>query len=158
MRIGVALILLVSALEPGLAQSGGDHGDDVAAEAEFDKAEVTLDGEVLFRVRGISAYPAARRAEVISGRIRAFADTGTPARELTVIEVGNTARIAAGSTIICAFSDADATAEGAPRELLAQLAIERIAAAVRAYRIARSPGVLTRSATYAAAATAAARR
>ena len=36
-------------------------------------ASVILDGQVLFRVRGVIAYPAEQRAGVISGRIEAIA-------------------------------------------------------------------------------------
>ena len=46
---------------------------DVDTPPEYLRAAVTLDGKDLFYVRGISSYPAARRAREISERIRKIA-------------------------------------------------------------------------------------
>jgi hypothetical protein len=46
---------------------------DASDAVEYERAPVTLDGEVLYRVRGISAYPAEERAKIISKRIEAIA-------------------------------------------------------------------------------------
>ncbi|MDC4203218.1 MAG: hypothetical protein MPW17_03090 [Candidatus Manganitrophus sp.] len=43
------------------------------ATATVERAPVMLDGEVLFEVRGVTAYPAKERAREIAKRIRAIA-------------------------------------------------------------------------------------
>ena len=55
----------------GNAASTVPSGAD--AEAEYERAGVTLDGRVLFYVRSIPAYPAEERAKAISKRIEAIA-------------------------------------------------------------------------------------
>lgn len=56
-----------------MAQSTGDEAAIVATEMGPSTAPVMLDGKVLFRVRGVSAYPAEQRA-------RASAESTNPSR------------------------------------------------------------------------------
>ena len=71
---GVVLTLLFAALMlPGpaaAAETTGSAVADIESAAERPTAPVTLDGVALFRVVGVSAYPAERRAQSISSRIK----------------------------------------------------------------------------------------
>ena len=70
-------------------------GGDVAA--EYERAPVTLDGALLFQVRGLPAYPAKERAQAISKRIEAIAaDDTVAAGSLRVVEMEDRTRIMAG--------------------------------------------------------------
>ena len=60
---------------------------DVDTPPEYLRAAVTLDGKVLFYVRGISSYPAERRAREISEKIRKIAaDPSIAADSLRAVE------------------------------------------------------------------------
>ena len=122
--------------------------------AEYERAPVTLDGEVLFQVRGIPAYPAGDRAKAISKRIQTIAaDESVSAGSLRVSEIEDRTRIMAGDGLVLAFFDADAAAEGIPRQLLAEGALLKITAAIASYRNDRSPRVLLINTAYALGAT-----
>jgi hypothetical protein len=59
-------------------------------DAELPSAPVEIDGNVLFRVRGTSAFPAEKRAAAIAGRIEALAaDARVPADAVRTVEVEN---------------------------------------------------------------------
>jgi small-conductance mechanosensitive channel len=118
-----------------------------------DRAAVVVDGATLFLVRGISAYPAERRAREIGDRIRQLAaDPDTP--PVVAEERGGATLIVAGprTTIMTVF-DEDAALEQVSRQLLAQAYAGRIREAIDAYRIDRAPGRLGVRALYALAAT-----
>ena len=122
----------------------------VEAEAEDTYAAVTLDGETLFRVRGYSAYPAARRAQMISERIAAIAaDRSVSPDSLAVIEEADRSRIVAGNQPIMTLFDFQAAAEAVPRQALASAFRTRIAEGIGAYRGDRDPRVLLNRAGYA---------
>ncbi len=102
-------------------------------------APVTLDGEVLFRLRGISALPASQRAEGVRENIVEVAqdpaidaDSGT----VTVEEDRMTVRY--GEHAVVVFFPADAEIEGVPLKLVAGAAVDRIATAIKEYRASRS--------------------
>jgi hypothetical protein len=76
------------------AQDSGTHRTGYPADLEPPSAPVVLDGEVLFTVRGVSAYPAAQRADAIAGRIRAMADDpNLRVDALQVVEADGVARL-----------------------------------------------------------------
>jgi small-conductance mechanosensitive channel len=115
----------------------------VAAQDTSSLAPVVVDGDTLFQVRGVSAYPAQRRATEIAGRIRDLASD----RSLTVdslrvedTELG-TKVVAAGRTVFV-LVDADAQLEGISRHVLAEVYRLRTADAIRQYRADRDPGML----------------
>jgi hypothetical protein len=54
----------------GLANAQGDGANLLALERMPQLAPVRIDGRTLFQVRGVSAYPAAERAQAIVGRIK----------------------------------------------------------------------------------------
>jgi small-conductance mechanosensitive channel len=117
-------------------------------------AAVTIDGNTLFMVRGVTAYPAAERAQAIISRIEQVADDRSIAPDSLklVVETEYTG-IFAGTTMIMGVFDGDAALEGvAQRALLARLYRDRIAAAIVSYRLDREPRVMVRRALYAAGA------
>jgi small-conductance mechanosensitive channel len=126
----------------------------IDGEAQSERAAVTLDGAVLFQVRGLPAYPAGERANAIGKRIAAIAaDRAVAAESLRVIEMEDRSRIMAGDNLVAGFVDADAAAEGVSRQLLAERVLIKIAAAIASYRNDRSPRVLLINTLYALGAT-----
>jgi small-conductance mechanosensitive channel len=115
--------------------------DARAAEAPaIAMAPVVVEGDTLFRVRGVSAYPAGERAEAIADRIRAVADDRTIATSaIRVIPAERSADIVMGDRLIMMVLDADAEIEGIHRQDLATAYARRIARVIEAYRRDRSP-------------------
>ena len=128
--------------------------DEIDAAAESERAAVKLDGEVLFQVRGVAAYPAEERAKTISKRIAAIAaDPSVAAESLRLLDTEDRTRIMAGDSLVAAFVDADAAAEGVSRKLIAERALIKIGAAITSYRNDRSLRVLLFNTLYALGAT-----
>ncbi len=120
----------------------------------YARAAVTLDGKVLFRVRGVTAYPAEQRAQTISGRIEAIAaDRSVSAETLRVVEARDRSNILAGDRFVMSVFDGDAALEGISRQILAEAAQTRIAEAITSYRSERSPPALLINTLYALGAT-----
>ena len=129
-------------------------GTDIDA-VDYERAAVTLDGAILFQVRGLPAYPASERAKSISKRIAAIAaEPSTAAESLRVVELEDRTRIMAGDQLVAGFVDADGAAESVSRQLLAERALIKIKAAIASYRNERSPRVLLTRTAYALGATA----
>jgi small-conductance mechanosensitive channel len=122
--------------------------------AEYERAAVTLDGEVLFQVRSLPAYPAEERATTVRKRIEAIAaDKSVAAESLRVVEMEDRTRIMAGDGLVAGFVDADAAAEGVSRQLMAERALIKIRTGIVSYRNDRSPRVLLINTLYALGAT-----
>ncbi len=137
-----------------LAQSEGKDASFIASERETVTAPVMIDGRVLFRVRGVTAFPADQRAAMIASRIRVLAaDETTPPSEIHLVASEHSTDIVAGDNSIISVFDADASAEahGLPRQALAQIYLKKIAGAVEAYRAERTPERLVRDAGFAGA-------
>src|SRR5262245_28973010 len=110
-------------------------------------APVVVDGITLFSVRGVSAFPAERRAEEISKQIMAAAaNRAVSKNSLRLLETPNTTVILAGNQRIMAVAHADAAQEEVNRTLLAQAFLSRISDAFDAYRRDREPAFLARHA------------
>lgn len=140
-RFGLALILLVLAPAPGFAQEAAS-----APAAQPDQAGVRVDGEVLFRVRGISAFPADRRARMAAGRIVEFArDEAVPVDAVTAVARADHLEVVAGDALLVRLYDFDADLEGVPLSVLSEVVVARIAEAVDKYRADRSADALIRS-------------
>lgn len=115
---------------------------------------VLLDGEVLFKVRGVSAYPSEIRAKKIAERIEAFAaDVTRDPQTLRLVEEKNMTVVLAGKQLLLAVLDADGRQEGVSRQDLAQAYVQRIKEAVQAYRDQRKPSWLLLHTLYALGAT-----
>ena len=134
----------------GPASAGGI----LEAEIATPTAPVTLDGVTLFKVRGVSAYPAEQRAGAIAGRIRDIAANPAVSTEtLRVIEAEHGSEIRGVDQLLTMVLDADARLEGVERPLLAEAYKRRIASAITAYRQDRSARVLLASTGYSLGAT-----
>ena len=142
-----------STISGGKAAATDASGVD--ADGQYERAPVMLDGEVLFRVRGSTAYPAEERASVISKRIQAIAaDRSIGLDSLRVFDQDDFTRIMAGDRLAVGFNDSDAALEGITRQILASHALSRITTAITSYRQDRSPRALAINTVYALGATA----
>jgi small-conductance mechanosensitive channel len=156
----VALLAGVLAVEaPALAvkASAADDSQIKSAdlEAELPTAPVVIDGKVLFRVRGTSAFPAERRAAVIAERIATLAaDRAVSADAVHPVEIDIGTAIAADGHRLMVVGDSDAQLESVQLKVLAQLFLSAIRQAVVDYRQARSREALVGSAARGGAATA----
>ena len=158
----VAALLMGSlpALAPALAagKGGAEESEPGLAPLEAElrpTAPVEVDGRALFRVRGVSAFPAPARAAAIAGRIEALAaDPSVPADAVRLVELDEGIGIFAGRRLLMVVQDADATQEAVERKVLALVIAEAIQTAVADHRQARSRPALVRSAVLGGIATA----
>jgi small-conductance mechanosensitive channel len=136
---------MVSAQEPASTEN--------AAETSA-MAPVVVDGITLFSVRGVSAFPAEKRAGEIADRIVAVAENRSIASNALRLDDGPVAtHIIAGNQSIMTVVDADARAQGVDRHVLARVFQMRIAEAINNYRQDRTPAFLGRHSLYTLAAT-----
>ena len=125
-----------------------------AVEQAVATAPVDLDGAVLFRVRGVSSFPAEARAAGIWERLVAVAaDSSVGVDAIRVVDEGDVARIVTGDTTILTVVEADAVLEQVRRSTLAAAHLAKIREAVTEYRNARSSAALRRGALNAFGAT-----
>jgi small-conductance mechanosensitive channel len=144
------LILLSSTLAMSLAWAQDDNDGAGATRGARQVANVTLDGSVLFPLRGIAAYPAKQRAAEVRERIVEFAeDRSRSVDELRIVEETDRSRIVGGHVNIVSILDVDAELEAIDRNLLADAYLGKIKLAVDRYREDRSSGMLARNAAYA---------
>ena len=111
-------------------------------------APVLLDGEVLFEVRGVTAYPAKERAKKISKRIATFAGDGTRSlQSLRMIEEKDFTMIFAGQERVMVLGTIDGQFEGGVEPpVLAQVYLRKITEVVKAYREERkTPNLLLKT-------------
>lgn len=117
-------------------------------------APVIVDGNALFLVRGVSAYPAERRAQDIANRIRAVAaNHAYSSLSLRLEDVPIGTRILADHYYIMTVSDSDAQIESVHRQVVAQAYLSRIGEAVAEFRYDRSPKALARRSVFVVLAT-----
>ena len=127
------------------AQTSGTVGSEFSSPSIHETAPVVIDGEILFRVRGVSSYPAAVRAKAVGERIGAIAANRSVDPDTIAISPHPLGlRIAAGERVIMVIADADAELEGLKLDQLAELLKIRIGAAVKTYRQERDPGFVRR--------------
>jgi small-conductance mechanosensitive channel len=149
-RAAGLLVLLASMLVGPVTWAQDGEDSPAVTQGTEQVADVTLDGTVLFPLRGIAAYPARQRAAAVRKRIVEFAaDPSRSIDELRVVDEDDRSRIATSTGDIVSIIDADAELEGIDRALLANVYLEKIKAAVEEYRELRSAGVLTRRAVIA---------
>jgi small-conductance mechanosensitive channel len=148
-------LLLILGLASGVHAVADAQEAPAAEAADVTTAPVSIDGITLFRVRGVSSYPAEARADQIRDRIAAAAaDSSVPVTSLHVIDTGGMARIVVGDRVLMAVTDADATLEQVSRLELATAHLARIRDAMAEYRAARTSPALRRAAINTIAATA----
>ncbi len=147
-------LTVLALLLPLACAAAGNEGSPSGADPAIATAPVMVDGRLLFRVRGVSAYPSERRAAAIQERIEAAArDETLPLDALKVHDSADSASIAAGEQVIMTVIDADAEIEGVKRQELARALAHRIREAIADYRSDRRPQWLLRQGLYALAAT-----
>lgn len=149
-QLPVLLVILSSTLALSLAWAQDEDDRAAAAQGAEQVANVTLDGSVLFPLRGVAAFPAKQRAAEVRKRIVEFADDRSRSvDELRVVEGSDQYRIVAGNDDIVSIFDGDAKLENIDRQLLANVYLAKIQAAVEKYREDRSTGVLARKGAFA---------
>jgi small-conductance mechanosensitive channel len=143
----IVLLILAAAFHPAPARAQQATNDEawIVSEKPVPSAPVTIDGRVLFRVRGVTAYPAAMRAQAIVGRVTDFAaDESQAIDSLHAVESQHSTDIMAGDRHIMSVFNADTSIEGpgVTRPVLGKLYLGRIKTAVNDYRIERIPAQL----------------
>ncbi len=151
--LGLIVWMLIFPILSG-AQSPGERAQGTGPEMPAETAPVMLDGKVLFRVRGVTAYPAETRAKDYGERIKAIArDETISLQTLRVVESEEMSGIYAGDRFVLGIGNLDGRLEGVERPLLARVYLRAITEAASAYRRDRSPQVLVRNTLYALGAT-----
>jgi small-conductance mechanosensitive channel len=133
---------------PAVAAANGDEAL-MASELPQQTAPVKIDGTVLFRVRGVTAYPAEARARSIEDRIVAVAaDTSVSPESLKLVEDQHSTNIMAGDRLLLSVFNADVRIEGGglSRSVLVAVYRRRIQTAIVDYRTERAPERLLRDA------------
>ena len=135
----VSMLALVAIL----TMSASVHAQEPATdegEGAVVTAPVTLDGTVLFRVRGVSSLPAAARARLIMDRLTTLAaDPAVAVESLRTAERDGATHVLAGDVTIMTIVDADASIEQVRRADLGVTHLGSIRQAILAYRAARTP-------------------
>ena len=153
-RVGL-LLLLFSALATPAGALAADPAPVAGDPAAVATAPVVVDGVTLFRVRGVTAFPADERARFIADRIRAVAaDSALATSTLRIVPAERSSDILMGDRLIASVRDADAEIEGVHHQDLARAYVHRIGVAIEAYRHDRSPRSLLIGAGASLAATA----
>ena len=139
LALALCLLAAVAWLPRAVAAASGDEDATVALEAPVDSATVEVDGLPLFRVRGVSALPAERRAGLIVDRIVGLArDPSFNPQEITTVESDGALAVMGGDTRVMVVVEADAALEGVSKQELGFLIQARIREAIAAYRGART--------------------
>jgi small-conductance mechanosensitive channel len=150
----LGMLTMLEAQHASAATARPTATDPTDIDADDQHAAVTVDGQVLFQVRGLPAYPAEERANTIRKRIEAVAaDRSVAIDSLRVVEMEDRTRIMAGDSLVAGFVDADAAGQGVSRQLIAERAVVAISSAIASYRNDRSPRVLLINTLYALSAT-----
>ena len=149
--IGLAILWSTqAAAQDSTARRPADAGID------YPTAPVVIDGTTVFRVRGVTSYPAEQRAADIASRIKAFAaNRDMPTDSIRVEETPDASLVVVPGGRLYGILDADAQLLGLTRQLLAVASRERVVEAVEAYRRDRQARVLWLGILRALAATAA---
>jgi len=124
--------------------------DTAAPASPIPTAAVVIDGKTLFHLRGVSAYPAAKRAAEVRERIiQAADDHSISLDDFRVEELEGRTVVYAGQNLLLQIHDVDAAVESIQRPLLAQAYLAAIVKAVADYRSERSFSNLGRHALFA---------
>jgi small-conductance mechanosensitive channel len=144
--------LLALMLAFGLMASADALGQDGEADSADgpQTAPVVIDGETLFFLRGVTAFPAAQRAALVRSKIVDLAqDASFDVKDLTLSTAADHTGVYAGDTVVMTIVDVDAAIEGLERPLLAEIYKAKIAESIEEYRRARSPSTLLANGLYA---------
>jgi small-conductance mechanosensitive channel len=150
-----AAALLLAPLS--LAQAAAPPEQVAARPAPAERIEtapVVIDGDTLFRLRGISSYPAKERAKAVAEGIRKVARDETVAvSELRIDDAADRTTLLAGEHPILIVTDSDAQAEQVVRRrVLAEAFLRAISTAIERYRHERTGAYLRQQGIHAAVA------
>ena len=141
--VNLVIILIAAGILTSPCQGAPASQPDSPAlvqEPSFQSSPVTVDGTVLFPVRGLPAFPAEERAGRIGALIANTAqDESVRSDAITAVESDQTTDIVAKGMVIMSIFDSDARSEGVTRQELAKICIRKIREAVERYREDRSP-------------------
>jgi small-conductance mechanosensitive channel len=128
---------------------------EIKSQPRAQVAPVTIDGETLLYLRGVTSYPAERRAAALRENIIELAqDESFDIAGLSLVELEDRSEITAGNEVLLRIFDADAALENIDRPVLAEVYLIKIGQAIEEYRQVRSGPVLLQGALYALGATA----
>ncbi len=131
-----------------------ENSNQTIQQATPDVAWVTLDGVNLFKVRGISSFPAKKRADNISNHIKdAASNEAIASEDVRIVENGDHVSIYATNEIIMQLYEPDGALEGVSYKLVAQTIRLKIIEAITTYRYERSAPVIRNNAIHAVVAT-----
>lgn len=146
---GWVLLLFLCAGTPALVAQKedappGESGPDVRSRIAV--APVKVDGRMLFKIRGVSSFPAENRAEQIADAIRSVArDRTVDPESLLLVDAQNMTHLMAGPLRVMTVFDADGRVEDVSRQALSQAFLRRIKKAILDYRAEREPEAVRRS-------------
>ncbi|TXS96425.1 mechanosensitive ion channel family protein [Parahaliea maris] len=159
-RIALLTLLLQVAWPVGAQEAGGGTAVHEVAEQRATAqtleglwqndglrvAEVKLDGAPLFRVRGVSSYPARERAGTIRDRIIELAENpDIDPLVRAAIKLDDRYQITIDGEQITWLFPVDAEVEQVPLAVLSEVVVQRVGLAMVKYRESRSPRSLLRS-------------
>jgi len=157
-RVSFCLLVLFVGLVNAFgatAQAQAQAQAQKAPAPRVNSAPVIIDGQQLFTIRGVSAFPAERRAANVREAIIELAENEDfDPKGLSIQEQDDRSEIVAGDLLIVRIFDVDAELENVPRPLLAEVYRTKIAQTIEEYRQARSSTVLFRGTLFALLATA----
>ncbi len=141
-----ACLLVVPAVAAAQTSTVGAAQARVTLDAPVESAQVVIDGEPLFRIRGAMSFPAEARAKGIAERITTAADDESfdPAT-LRLVPDGEFIGVYAGPLRILYVTPPDAELDRLTTTTLAGIVERRIRRAIIEYREARSPEHLATS-------------
>ena len=146
-KLPVLLALFVLGAGLVRAQEAEPAPTEAQGEADVEGASVEVDGHHLFSVRGLTSYPAERRAAVIAGRIVDLArDPSFDPATIPMDEGERETRIGSVERPVVRVTEADAEFEGIDRKTLADAYRARVREAIVAYRASRTREALVASA------------
>jgi len=157
-RTALVIFMWLSPLVPAVAQVTADEAAHQIAALENAQTVVTapveIDGNVLFRVRGVTSLPADQRAAGIRSRIEALArNPSFKTENLKTVDSGGYLSIMAGDVRVMALADADAQLEQVSLADLGRAGVDRIRDAIVQYRAERTTNSLLRAGVHALIAT-----
>ncbi|MEJ2123103.1 MAG: hypothetical protein P8Z76_20930 [Alphaproteobacteria bacterium] len=140
----MAAVLGFVLASPAMAEGPVANGSRTASSPTARlSAPVIIDGKLLFRLRGTTAFPAPVRATRVTQNIKEIArNTAIEPDSIKIVASKSERRIVVGDRSILTIVDADAEFEAVAIGMLAALKRKRIVQAIKEYRLERSPEVL----------------
>jgi len=147
-----ALLFVLVTASPVWAQD--TPSAEIKSQPRAQVAPVVIDGETLMYLRGVTSYPAEKRAANLKDQIVALAQDETfDINRLSLAQLDDRSEIVAGDDIILRIFDVDAALENIDRAILGEVYLIKIRQAIMDYREVRSGPVLLQGAFYALGAT-----